>query len=321
MSGLIEQTNAYKAILSEKKAGSLSHAYLIECGDELMLKSYLKKIAKLIMCEEKADGFCGECRVCKLIEKQAHPDVSFYPADGEKLKTAHADEIVAQTIIKPLEATKRLFVIDGFEKFEKAQNKLLKTLEEPPENVVLLLGTARQSSILPTVKSRAKQLEIPPFSNDVLFNYFSSECEDKQKLEMAIALSRGFESGVRENYFRNDFNEIKNLALTLLAELNTSRDALGVASKISGVDFNLFISVLKLVFGELLKAKNGLEVKLVEKNLLSGLIEKYKTGAIIDIIEGFNKIERAQHFNANQTMSIDRLLFLILEAKHRWQKL
>ncbi len=316
---LLKQTNAYKVIKGDKMHGSLSHAYLVECADDDYLRNYLKILAKLILCGD--EDFCDNCRVCRLIERETHSDVTFYPPSGEKLNAAMADEIVSSCFVQPLELNKRLFVVCGFDKFEKSQNKLLKTLEEPPKNVILLIGTSNMEGVLPTVKSRAKKVSIPAWSEEQLFDALKGEFEDEQKFRNAVAFSNGLISKVYQNYEQSDFEKLKNLVQNFLAELNSSRDALRVSVMLKDVNLPLFLSVLKTTFGDLLKYKCGDISRLTDQNALKTLDEKYKTGAVVEIIEGIGENERALHFNANQTMTIDRVIFLILEAKHRWLKL
>ena len=169
MRELISQTPAYKIIQADKRAGTLSHAYLLVCQDQVMHEAYLKVLAKLMLCD-KSEDFCDNCRVCKLIDSLSHPDVFYYPKDG-KLSSEHADEIVRQSVIRPFEITKKLFIINQFEKLSQSQNKLLKTLEEPPKNTHILLSSLRPTAVLPTIKSRSKIIEIPPFSRKQLGDF------------------------------------------------------------------------------------------------------------------------------------------------------
>lgn len=315
---LLSSTNAYKVILGDKKQNSLSHAYLVSCDDADYLRDFLKCLAKLILCDD--DG-CNECRVCRLIDRETHPDVSFYPKKDEKLKTKDADDIIANTLIKPLEIDKRLFVISGFEGFEKSQNKLLKTLEEPPKNVIILMGTTKTSSILPTVLSRAKKVDIPPFGEEKLFEYFSDKLPDKEKLKTAILTSNGKLGLVVKNYESGDFQNALSVSLNALVSLQTSRDVLSVSVAVSKYDANVIASSFKLIFSDLVKYKSGLIARLIPENKLKILDERYKVGAILEIIDTLGEIERALHFNANQTMIFDKMLFSMLEARHKWQKL
>ncbi len=316
---LLSTTNAYKVIRGDKAQNSLSHAYLVDTEDKDSLRDFLKCLAKLILCD--SEDFCDSCRVCRLIDRETHPDVTIYPNVGEKLKAQHADEITANCLIKPLELQKRVFIISGFEGLEKSQNKLLKTLEEPPKNVILLLGTSNLSGILPTVKSRTKKIDIPSFSNEKLLEYFKDKLLDEEKLNSSVLTANGILSLVVKNYESGDFQDIKEKVVKTLLKLNSSKDAISAFDIINGLDAKKTISTIKLVFGELLKYKSGRISRLIDKNTMETLDERFKTGAVIEIIEGLSEIERSLHFNANQTMVFDKALFLILEAKHRWLKL
>ena len=120
-------------------------------------------------------------------------DCVFYPKDGDKIKTADSDDLVSKTIVKPIENDLRLFVLCGAENMTaEAQNKILKTLEEPPENVCILIGASSDATILPTVKSRVKRLDIPPFSDSEIEDALKEEYPDAKKRESAIALGGGF---------------------------------------------------------------------------------------------------------------------------------
>ena len=79
-------------------------------------------------------------------------------AQKETNKKLDIDELIAQTYIKPIESEKRVFALVNTASMNgPAQNKLLKTLEEPPKNVFILMGIENESAILPTVKSRIKK--------------------------------------------------------------------------------------------------------------------------------------------------------------------
>ena len=156
---VIKSTNAYKILKKDKEHNSLSHAYLLVSNDETYLKDYLKIFAKLICCKE--EEFCDSCRTCNLIEKENHTDVAFLPKDKAAVLTEDVDYIIENAFVKPFEEDKRLFVITKAESMNAvAQNKLLKILEEPPENVYILLGAISEYPLLNTVLSRVKKLKI-----------------------------------------------------------------------------------------------------------------------------------------------------------------
>lgn len=306
---VIRNTNAYKIIYGEKKRGELSHAYLIVCPDGVMLKTYMKLFASLIMCEN--DGACGECRPCRLIDKEAYADCDFYPKDGDKIKTADIDDLVSKTIIRPIESDIRMFVLVGAENMTaEAQNKILKTLEEPPRNVCILIGATTDNALLPTVKSRVKRLDVPPFSDGEIRRALGDEYPDKAKLESAIALGSGKIGSVIKAYTDGNAEKMQTFCREVLFSMRSSKDVAKYSSKINKDNIKDFISILKSEVANLLVKDN-------RKAEDYG----YVTGALIAISDMLSEKERALYYNANAVMVADSVLLAILGEKYKWQKL
>lgn len=306
---VIRNTNAYKIIYGEKRRGELSHAYLIVCPDGVMLKTYMKLFASLIMCEN--DGACGECRPCRLIDKEAYADCDFYPKDGDKIKTADIDDLVSKTIIRPIESDIRMFVLVGAENMTaEAQNKILKTLEEPPRNVCILIGATSDNALLPTVKSRVKRLDVPPFSDGEIRRALGDEYPDKAKLESAIALGGGKIGSVIKAYTDGNAEKMQTFCREVLFSMRSSKDVAKYSSKINKDNIKDFISILKSEVANLL----------VKDNRKAGDYG-YVTGALIAISDMLSEKERALYYNANAVMVADSVLLAILGEKYKWQKL
>lgn len=306
---VIRNTNAYKIIYGEKRRGELSHAYLIVCPDGVMLKTYMKLFASLIMCEN--DGACGECRPCRLIDKEAYADCDFYPKDGDKIKTADIDDLVSKTIIRPIESDVRMFVLVGAENMTaEAQNKILKTLEEPPRNVCILIGATTDNALLPTVKSRVKRLDVPPFSDGEIRRALGDEYPDKAKLESAIALGGGKIGSVIKAYTDGNAEKMQMFCREVLFSMRSSKDVAKYSSKINKDNIKDFISILKSEVANLL----------VKDNRKAGDYG-YVTGALIAISDMLSEKERALYYNANAVMVADSVLLAILGEKYKWQKL
>ena len=306
---VIRNTNAYKIIYGEKKRGELSHAYLIVCPDGVMLKTYMKLFASLIMCEN--DGACGECRPCRLIDKEAYADCDFYPKDGDKIKTADIDDLVSKTIIRPIESDIRMFVLVGAENMTaEAQNKILKTLEEPPRNVCILIGATTDNALLPTVKSRVKRLDVPPFSDGEIRRALGDEYPDKAKLESVIALGGGKIGSVIKAYTDGNAEKMQTFCREVLFSMRSSKDVAKYSSKINKDNIKDFISILKSEVANLLVKDN-------RKAEDYG----YVTGALIAISDMLSEKERALYYNANAVMVADSVLLAILGEKYKWQKL
>jgi len=320
---LLKETGAYRTIKGDKENGRLSHAYLILSADGENLKKYLKLIAELITC--KVGSPCEECRSCKLIDGESFSDVYFYP----KKETVLAEDInslIEESYLKPIESDKKIFVIDRAETMNaSAQNKLLKTLEEPPNNVHIILGATTEFSLLPTVKSRVKKLEIPAFSADKLFEVLKNDCPDEKRLKSAIACGDGTVGKALSLYGDESLQAITEMVSDVIINMKSSKDVLKYSTMIcsSKCDIAKFLSVLELQFRDMLILSQGKEDLVGGVDVANKLksAERFNAGAIIHALECITEANKRRKFNANPTMLIEWLLFQILEGKYKWQKL
>lgn len=320
---LVKQTSAFRTVQAEKASGRLSHAYLILTADGQNLKEYLKIFARLMACESISP--CNACRVCKLIESDLFADVICYPK-GESINTEEVNSLIEESYIKPIEGDKKIFILNDVQNMNvQAQNKLLKTLEEPPKNVHIILGATSEFPLLSTIKSRVKKLEIPSFSNEQLFFALKSDCTDEQRLKTAIACSDGTVGKTLALYSDDGLKELTDLAAEVICDMQSSKDVLLYSTKISALkaDFGEFLSVLELLLRDMLVAINGGKelIANTEKFQQTKDANGYSLGAILNALEKITEANKRRKFNANPTMLTEWLLFQILEGKYKWQKL
>ncbi len=304
---LVKETTAYKIISTEKKKGALSHAYLVVCADKYALKTYLKELAKVI----EFQGDDGDERIAKLIDKNAYVDCTFYPLTGERIMTADVDDLVSKTYIRPIENKTRLFVLCGAENATPAaQNKLLKTLEEPPKGVVILIGALRESGLLSTVLSRVKKIDVPPLSSDKIRSVLSERCKDKDRLENAIRSANGSAGAALALYENGEADKLDSLVKDIFAEMKSSKDVIKFVKRAGKEDIKELISALKA------------ETTIRLENAVYGKEDKdgFTVGALVAISETLTDKEKAVAFSANTAMTIDGVLLSIVREKRRWQK-
>ena len=304
---LVKDTTAYKIISTEKKNGALSHAYLVVCADKYALKTYLKELAKVI----EFQGDDGDGRIAGLIDKNAYVDCTFYPLTGDRIMTADVDDLVSKTYIRPLENKTRLFVLCGAENATPAaQNKLLKTLEDPPKGVVILIGALRESGLLSTVLSRVKKIDVPPLSSEKIRSVLSERCKDKDRLENAIRSANGSAGAALALYENGEADKLDSLVKDIFAEMKSSKDVIKFVKRAGKEDVKEFISALKA------------ETTMRLENAVYGKEDKdgFTVGALVAISEMLTDKEKAVAFSANTAMTIDGVLLSIVREKRRWQK-
>ena len=134
-------------------AGRVTQAYLFTgpAGSNKTQAAYA--LASAILCEK--DG-CGTCETCERIARRKHPDVHYYAPEGAAgYLVDQIREIVSEVALAPIQATSKVYILDRVDLLgTSAANAFLKTLEEPPEDVTLILMGRTRDSVLPTIVSR-----------------------------------------------------------------------------------------------------------------------------------------------------------------------
>lgn len=107
-------------------------------------------------------GSCGACDRCGRILRRKHPDVRYFaPAGANGYLVEQVREIVADTALSPIQADKKIYILDRVDQLgASAANAFLKTLEEPADDVVMILLGRTRESVLPTIVSRC---QVVPF--------------------------------------------------------------------------------------------------------------------------------------------------------------
>lgn len=150
------------ARLSEAvKAGHVGHAYLIEGDSGTPKKDFALDFAKAILCAEEPGRGCGRCRVCRSIGDGNYEDLYLVSAeDGTSVKDRAIEELQTKLMNVPSGVGGRNIAIieDADTMTVRAQNRFLKTLEEPEPGTVIMLLSENSSSLLPTIRSRCIKL-------------------------------------------------------------------------------------------------------------------------------------------------------------------
>lgn len=116
-----------------------------------------------------ADLPCGACKPCRKIEAGSHPDVIRLQPAGPFIKIDQIRTLCQTLALKPYEARVRVVIISNAQAMNPAAgNALLKMLEEPPANTVLILLASHASDLLPTIVSRCQQVRFYPVSRKSL---------------------------------------------------------------------------------------------------------------------------------------------------------
>jgi DNA polymerase-3 subunit delta' len=166
------QTQGVQLLQRSLARGRLGHAYLF-AGDRLdELELLARTLAKTLNCqnpvkiEDAATDCCDECLSCRKIENDTHADIHWARPESKSriITVEQMRDLMQQIQLKPTEAEHKVAVIAGADRLNaQAANAFLKTLEEPPQNSVLILLSTEPQRLLETILSRCLRLN---FSGD-----------------------------------------------------------------------------------------------------------------------------------------------------------
>ena len=163
---------ALKNIIINKNA---SHSYMFIGVEGIGKKLIATEFSKRLLCNnEKID--CNSCKSCIEFDSKNHPDFLIIEPDGNLIKIEQIRNMQKKIQEKPIISKRKIYIINDADKMTKeAQNCLLKTLEEPPEYISIILIGNNESSFLPTIKSRCMIIHFEPLKNAEIKKYLQTE--------------------------------------------------------------------------------------------------------------------------------------------------
>jgi len=154
---------AVDLLLHGLAGGRVSHATLIVGPPHIGKTTLARWFAQTLNCTGGPPQPCGECSSCRKLNSGNHPDVRILDAPGQALKIGEVRDLQRDLSLSPYEGRWRVALLCDFERATvEAANALLKTLEEPAAQVVLLLTAPEAGILLPTIVSRCQVLSLRP---------------------------------------------------------------------------------------------------------------------------------------------------------------
>jgi len=171
------------------------HAYLITGAPSLGKRALALAFAKALNCEDDkiAGRPCGACRSCRAISRGHDPDLIIAKGDnGAPLKIEAIRDVARLLALKPYSARYRIAIFEDFDLVApQAQDALLKTLEEPAAQAIMILLASSPERVLPTIRSRAQAIPLRPAPLQLIKAALVARGCDEDRADLVARLSSG----------------------------------------------------------------------------------------------------------------------------------
>jgi len=187
---------------------NVRHAYLLSGAPGIGRRSLALRFAQAINCTQPpAPGEpCGECRICKQTEKMQQVDLAITQSleNSKMIKVEQVRELQNSLSLSPYEAKYRVALLLNFQDATpNAQNALLKTLEEAPSKVILIITADSVENLLPTIVSRCEILRLRPLSIEQCSNALNQHWQIKEGMALELSHLTAGKIGQAVRYHQN----------------------------------------------------------------------------------------------------------------------
>ena len=302
---IVGQEHIKKALANAIQMDRISHAYLFTGPRGTGKTSTARIFAKSLNCKSGPTITpCSECENCKNITNSIPIDVIEIDAASNR-SVNDADEIIQKVALAPVNSRYKIYIIDEVHMLtNQAFNALLKTLEEPPKNVIFILATTEVHKVLDTIKSRCQRFDFKRITTDDISKHlrYISDNEGINITDDALSyIAQNSAGGMRDSIAlldqlsvlnsadgaigvedinrllgRLSFNSLSNL-FTSVASSNQNQ-ALNVLNEI----YNQGNEPIQILSNFLEFLRNSLILKSVGKTSIQGVVQVHQIVSLVD---------------------------------------
>ncbi len=296
--------------ICEKK--NYSHAYLFEKNGNSDVLNIAKDFAKKIICNSND---CFNCNQCKRIDEGNFLDLKIISPDGLMIKKTQMDELQKEFSTKPIEASKKIYIINDADKLNtSASNSILKFLEEPEDDIIAILLVDNRYNLLSTIVSRCQlisfinnkekdgqadkynRIAMISFSDDEEIKNFLGNNSKLQIIDSAVEFAKYSVNKVDDLFYfiPSSYNEV----------VKDKKDAI--------IYFESLILIYKDAINLILN--RDLYVFKEDIDLIESLSKKYSLEKLCIIIDNLLKLKDDISFNLNLNLLLDKLIITFKEV-------
>ncbi len=320
---IVGHNEQIEQMINAYRSDRLAHAYLFYGPDEIGKKTVAKAFAQYVFCENSsgssgnAGDSCSFCAPCRKIQAGNHPDMLIISPEKSVIKIDMIRDLQRKLQYGKYEAKFKFCIIDETEKLRvEAANALLKTLEEPARDTVIILVTSKINMLLPTIVSRCQKLRFNPLKDaDITGELIRRYALGGDEAQVISAFLQG--SFAKIEY--SDFSKIIQLRRELVkrvkeASLNNLAGIISFSNELSGSDKELLvqtIEIIKTFYRDAAMLQTGLKDDLINKDIVKDIMRissRLTKDELFEKINIMNQIQSSVMANVNKRLAVESMM-------------
>ncbi len=321
---IVGQEEVIRTLENALKNDRIGHACIFSGPAGIGKRTVAGIYAEMLICDApELSNPCGRCQACRLFASGANPDFRRIKAEGASIGVDEIREIQGSVAIKPLYSKRKVYIIEDADNMTvQAQNCLLKTLEEPPSYVVLILTASNYESLLETIRSRAQRLSFKKNTHaqvrQLLADRYGSEARG---MEFAAAYADGIIGTALELVGTEEFTGLRERTFDIASGIK-KKGMSGVFSVYSFFednkeDFDVILDMMVTFYRDMLVAKETGNEKILinsdKRDMIFNNTLKYTPQQLVAGIEQIEAARRAVKQNANYQLAVEHMLIKLQE--------
>ncbi len=320
-SDVLGQKRAIDILRKDLDSGNLYGGYLFTGPAGVGKKLVALNFAKAINCQRKKVDCCDDCSSCRRMNKMNHPNLRLISPERGSLRIEQIRDLKTEVGCKIYEGKKKIWILDESDKLTpEASNSLLKILEEPPHNLVIILITHLPALLPATVVSRCKIIEFSPLKKTDLHNLLLKNNTPSELIPLVSELAQGSIGEalklVKEEEIFQEREKIFNILTGKASSLEEVFDLCENWSNKENSYFQTFLNIILYFLRDILLLKLDPACSLInvdKKQEMLNLKDNYSFRCLCEGIEVLKKVRHLLISNVSPRLTFEwmwmRLLF------------
>lgn len=315
------QSQAIKILQKEISTGSIPGAYLFTGPTGVGKTLTALTFAKTLNCKEGGIDSCDKCSSCKKINHQNHPDVRVITPEKDSIKIEQIRNLKSQIFYRLYEGRKKVWIIEKADKLTlEAANSLLKIVEEPPPQAVIILISQTKEELLPTILSRCEIIRFFPLPVKEIEKIIAEQLpQDPHRMHLLAKLARGRVGEALHLIEEENLLKTRDEVLYSLEKDIKIEEIFKLAARWANYSWKELERILDIVlfwFRDLLILRQGETKRLINYDKIEQLEREKKKYSLKEIKRIMEIIEKSRYYlrnNVNQKLVLENLWLKLSE--------